>query len=87
MIDQECILNFGEKLLYSNKNWTALPISAQATTSVRTYAIAQMNARNPSTHEKLVEIFIKEDNSTVLGSTEDLIEDIQEIKEKKMDYW
>ena len=83
MIDQECILKIGEKLLFSTKNRTALPISAQATKSVRTYTKAQRNARILSTHEKLVEIVIKEENSTLLCSTEGLIDDIQETKEKK----
>ena len=77
MIDQECMLNLGEKLLCSTKNWTALPISAQTTTGVRTFAIAERNARIPCRQAKLAEIVIKYGNGTILSSPEGLIECIQ----------
>ena len=82
MIDHECILNIGDQLLYSTKHRTALPISARTTTGVRTFSIAERNARITSRHEKLVEIVIKVENGTVFSSTEGLIEGIQEFEEK-----
>ena len=82
MIDHECIPNIGEQLLYSTKHRTALPISARTTTCVRTFAIAERNARIPSRHDKLVEIVIKVENVTVFSSTEGLFEGIQEFKER-----
>ena len=62
------IEEIGEQLLYSTKHRTALPISAETTTGVRTFAIAEKNARFPSRQEKLVEIFIKDENGTALSS-------------------
>ena len=52
MVDQECILNNGEKLLYSTKHRIALPISAHTTTGVRIFVIAKRNARIPSEIKK-----------------------------------
>ena len=82
MIDHECIPNIGEQLLYSTKHRTALPISARTTTCVRTFAIAERNAKIPSRHDILVEIVIKVENVTVFSSTEGLFEGIQEFKER-----
>ena len=87
MIDQESILKVGEQLLYSTKHRTAKPISAQTTTGVRTFAIAEWNARSPSRHGKLVQIFMKDENGNVLSSTENLIEGIQDFKQKKPENW
>ena len=87
MIYQESILKIGEQLLYSTKHRTAKPISAQTTTGVRTFAIAEWNARSPSRHGKLVQIFMKDENGNVLSSTESLIEGIQDFKEKQENWW
>ena len=83
MVDQECILNIGEHLQYSPKHRTALPISEQTTTGVRTFAIAERNARITSRHKKLKEIVVKDKNGTVFSSTVGLIEGIQELEGKK----
>ena len=82
MIDLECILNTGEQLPFSTKHRTALTISAQATASVRTFAIAERTARIPSRQKKVIEIVIKNENGTVLSSPEGLIEGIQEFQDK-----
>ena len=87
MVDQECILNIGEQLLYSTKYRTAPPISVQTTTGVRTFAIAERNARITSRHKKRKEIVVKDENSTVFSSTVGLIKGIQEFEGKKPDYW
>ena len=76
------IEEIGEQLLYSTKHRPALPISAETTTGVRTFAIAEKNARFPSRQEKLGEIFIKDQKGTALSSPEGLNEGIQELKEK-----
>ena len=85
MVDQECILNIGEQLLYSTKHRTALPISKQTTTGVRTFAIAERNARITSRHKKLKESSYE--IGTVFSSKVGLIEGIQEFEGKKPDYW
>ena len=82
LIDQECILNNGEQLLYSTKQCKALPISAETTTGVRTFAIAESNGTICIRHEKLVETVIKDEHGTVFSSTEGLIKGIQKIEER-----
>ena len=49
MIYQKCILSIGEQ--YSTKQRSALPISAQTTTGVRTFAIARADTKNRNPHQ------------------------------------
>ena len=82
IIDQECNLNNGEQLLYSTKQCTAIPISAETTAGVRTFAIAESNGTICIRQKKLVETVIKDERGTVFSSTEGLIKGIQKIEER-----